>query len=81
MKCVLLVYKDNYNVIEHYFKEGEDFLYFTDKEDLDQKIQTILMHYHHFVPLAESAYRKTVERYGLAQFVEKVASTVNISKE
>jgi len=76
MGCVLLVFKDEYNVIERYFKEGEDFIYFTSPEDLTSKVDAILANYAHYIPMAKSAQAKVKERYTTKSFLKHIKDTL-----
>lgn len=60
-KTLNLVSKDHWNVIEHWYKEGEDFIYFDDKEDLKNKIENILNNYEDYEHVLENAYNKSME--------------------
>lgn len=58
MGCILLVYKDEYKLIEKYFTENEDFIYFINEEDLRTKINTILNDYESYKYLGINARKK-----------------------
>lgn len=70
MGCILLVYRDNYNLIETYFTENEDFIYFTDQSDLESKIDLILRNYDDYKYLAKNAQTKFYNNYTLEHFVD-----------
>jgi hypothetical protein len=72
MGCVLLVFKDEYNSTDRYFTENEDFLYFTDKNDLRRKVAMILENYDDYKYLAENAQSKYLSRYTFGHFIEKL---------
>jgi len=67
-KSLMMVWKDAWNVIEYWFKENEDFVYWTDGEDFHEKIQYILNHYDECEGMIESAHRK-VMNYTSERFV------------
>jgi hypothetical protein len=74
MGCILLVYKNKntYNIIERYFTENEDFLYFTDEVDLNNKIDMILADYDSYKYLAVNARNKVLQNYTLEHLVDKI---------
>lgn len=74
MGCILLVYKDEYNLIENFFTENEDFIYFTDEIDLKIKIEKILSNYDDYKFLAENAKKKFYEKYTFKHFIDLVFS-------
>jgi hypothetical protein len=76
MGCVLLVYKDKYKIIERYFTEGEDFIYFTSPQDLRLKVDEILANYAHYIPMAKSAQAKVKERYTTKLFLKHIKDTL-----
>ena len=70
-QCIILCYKDEYNTIEDYFKEGEDFIYFNSTEHLEQLIPIILKNYNKFVNIGLNAYQKCFNNYTLKHFCDK----------
>lgn len=70
MGCILLVYKDKYNIIEKYFSENIDFLYFENYDDLDNKVKTILDNYNSYKYLAENARNKVINNYMIKNLVD-----------
>jgi hypothetical protein len=72
MRCVLLVYKDKYNIHEAYFKEHEDFLYWETEQELSQKIDMILANYEAYIPMAENAHIKVKTLYQPKNFIDRV---------
>lgn len=76
MGCILLVFKDQYHITEQYFTENEDFLYFTDKSDLQKKIDMILSDYDKYRYLAINAKKKFYENYTFKHFVDKIITSV-----
>lgn len=74
MGCILLTYKDNYSITDMYFTENEDFLYYTDEDDLRNKINMILNDYDKYKYLAENAKRKYYEKYTFKQFIDLIVN-------
>ena len=64
-------YYDDWNVIENWFTPDEDFIYFYSKEDLDQKIKTILENYDEYSKIGENAYNKAINNYTTKHFIQK----------
>ena len=70
MGCIPLVYKDNYKIVERYFVENEEFIYFTDKDDLMNKIELILNNYEKYKVIGENAQKKYNEKYTFKHFID-----------
>ena len=73
-KSLILCKKDDWNIIEYWFEEGKDFLYFTDSSDLKEKINHILANYDDYQFMIENAYNKLVNNYTTRHFVKKYLS-------
>jgi hypothetical protein len=76
MKCVLLVYKDKYNLIEQYFTEGVHFIYFNSAEQGISLVKDILVNYDKYKPLAENAYELTRTKYSTGAFCQFIHDSV-----
>lgn len=76
MGCILLVYKDKYNVIEKYFTENEDFIYYENKDDLDNKIDTILKDYDKYKLIGINIQKKIKENYTSKHFIKYILNEV-----
>ncbi len=74
MGCILLVFKDEYKLTEHYFTENEDFLYFETENQLNSTIDKILADYDSYKYLAENAKRKYDSNYTMQHFVDNIKS-------
>ena len=72
MRCIMLVYKDKYSVIEDYFEENNDFLYFENETQLNEIIEKILTNYDSYKYLAENAFNKTFNNYTTKHLVDLV---------
>lgn len=59
-KSLLLVKKDRWNLIEHYFVPDEEFIYYDDGEDLKRKIEKILNNYKDYEGIVEKAYLRSL---------------------
>ena len=64
--------KDPWNVIEHWFTEGKDFLYFEDCADLHEKIHEISTNWEQYIPVVESAYNKVVSYYNTNYIFKRI---------
>jgi len=70
-KTLMLCYKDEWNIIEEWFEPEKDFIYYTDKEDLENKINMILSNYESYQHIIDSAYDKAINNYTTKHFIEK----------
>lgn len=75
MKCVLLVYKDKYNLIEQYFTEGVHFIYFSSAEEAIALIKDILDN-DKYKEMAENAYELTRTKYSTGAFCQFIHDSV-----
>ena len=57
-KCLNLVYKDPWNIVEDYYEPNKDFIYFNNNEELPYLINNILKSWEYHQPMIESAYSK-----------------------
>lgn len=81
MKCIMLVYKDDYNLIESYFSEGVDFIYFSSVEEALNIINNVLNHYDKYKHIAENAYKKTLEKYTTKAFIKYIRDTIKLERD
>jgi len=72
MGCILLAYKDSFGTIERFFKEGAEFLYYTDAADLEAKIRTIIQNYEVYKHIGLAAQKRYNENYTMRHFVESL---------
>lgn len=70
-KSIILCLQDPWNVIESYFEPDKDFIYWTDENDLEEKIRHILSHYDDYLPMAESAYNTLINNFTPKHFFEQ----------
>tara|TARA_R100001129_G_scaffold24357_1_gene15713 strand:+ start:1429 stop:2370 length:942 start_codon:yes stop_codon:yes gene_type:complete len=59
-KSLLLVKKDPWNLIEHYFLPDKEFLYYENKNDLEDKLRYILNNYSKFSSVIDNAYKRSL---------------------
>jgi hypothetical protein len=70
-KCIMLVKKDPWNVIENFFEPEKDFIYFENEEDFNSITEKLLNDYESYKYIAENAYNKAVNNYTVKHFVER----------
>lgn len=70
-KTLLLLKKDEWNVIEEWFTPNEDFVYWTDYKDLKNKLSDIVNNYHNYTKILDSASKKVKEFY-FEGFMKKI---------
>lgn len=70
-KTINLVYRDKWNIIEDYYEPESEFIYFSDMEDLKNKIDFILCNWKtkKIQSIVENAYLKS-KRYTTQNFVK-----------
>lgn len=78
MGCILLVFKDEYKIIEKYFTENVDFIYFENEQDLNNKVDLILANYDSYKHIASNAQTKVRNNYLTKHFIERVKLDLNI---
>lgn len=62
-KSIILIHRDRWNVIERWF-EPDEYVSFTDLNDMKQKIDHILSNYESYFPMIEKAYRRAITMNG-----------------
>jgi hypothetical protein len=70
-RTLMLVLRDNYNVIEEWFIPNEDFVYFYDIESFERLIRDVSINYQSYVHIVENAFAKLVAEYTTESFVKK----------
>ena len=69
-KSLMLVLRDEFNIIEEWFVPDEDFIYY-DFGTLNEKVSYILNNYNSYQSIIDSAYNKCVNNYTTKHFVER----------
>jgi hypothetical protein len=69
-KSLILNFYDSWNLIESYF-EPDEFLYWYDLKDLEEKIHHIVNNYEDYIPTIEKAYNRVTTKYTTQSFFEK----------
>ena len=75
-RSLILCKRDSFNVIERYFAPDKEFVYY-DEGHFKEKVSEILANYDDYVPVIEQAYKRAVENYTTAKFVEKYLKELN----
>ena len=70
-RSLMLVHKDDWNVIEMFFKPDEHFIYFDNADDLRNKITDCLNNWEWCKNLAENAYNEYVKNHCSQAFYER----------
>jgi spore maturation protein CgeB len=50
--------------------EKDEFVYWYDAKDLEEKIAYITSNFHEFEPMIEKAYNKAISQYTVEKFIE-----------
>ena len=66
-----LVMKDNWNIIEEYYKPDEEFVYFEDARDLREKIAEITNNWSKYQSIVDRAFEKSKD-YQIENFLKTV---------
>jgi hypothetical protein len=70
-KTLMLMYKDQWNVIENWFEEGKHFLYWENFEQLESMIEEISKNYEKYWHIVEAAYDK-VQEYSIESLMDRI---------
>lgn len=77
-KSLMLVKRDLWNVIEEWFVDGEDFIYFDDTSDLRDKIFEINKNWEKYKIFVDNAYNKVIDKYNTKYIFEKIKNKEEI---
>jgi len=70
-KTLMLIYKDEWNVIENWFEPNVDFLYWETFEELEKMMGEILSNYNNYWHIVENAHKK-VKTFSLNKLFKKI---------
>lgn len=73
-KSLILCLKDEWNIIEKWFEPNKEFLYYNNKEHLNDVIKEVLENYDQYLPVIDAAHNKAVNSYTTRHFVQKYLS-------
>lgn len=68
-KSLMLVLKDDYNIIENYFTPDSDFIYFSNKDELEYLISDAKNNPNKYESTVTNAYNKCVSLYTVENFL------------
>ena len=71
LKTLMLIYKDEWNVIENWFEPNVDFLYWETFEELEKMMSDILNNYNNYWHIVENAHEK-VKTFSLNKLFKKI---------
>lgn len=77
-RCINLVYKDPWNIVEDYYQPDKEFIYFTNENDLREKISYILDNWDttKIQNIVDAAYSKAM-RYTSENFMKIYSSIIS----
>jgi len=79
-KTLNLIKYDEWNVIEKWFEPNKEFIYYYDKNDLEQKIKDILENYGKYAIIIENAHKK-VFKYCIDEQVKMIINKKSLHNE
>tara|TARA_B100000131_G_scaffold274313_1_gene276210 strand:- start:157 stop:1107 length:951 start_codon:yes stop_codon:yes gene_type:complete len=71
-KTLNLVHRDPWNIVEDYYVPDEEFIYFTDVNDLHKKIGEISRDWNNYTNIVENAYNKAMN-YTCERFIHHIS--------
>jgi hypothetical protein len=70
-KSLILMYRDNWNLIEEWFTPNIDFIYWNNESELRDLVIDASNNYEKYLPIIENAYNKAINNYTTINFIEK----------
>jgi spore maturation protein CgeB len=70
-KSLILCYKDPWNLIEDFYVEGEEFIYFSSFDELDYLLRDIDSNFEKYKPIIERAFQR-VKNYSVEKILEYI---------
>ena len=71
-RCLMLVKRDPWNIIEYWFEPDKEFIYYDNEEDLPEIINGILSNWEDYESIIENAFKKAINNYTTDHFMEIV---------
>ena len=71
-RCLMLVRRDPWNVIEHWFEPDVDFIYYNDEKELSNKINGVLSDWDSYNEIIENAFQKVINNYTTEKFIKRI---------
>ena len=78
-KSLMLVQRDQFNVIEKFFRPNIDFIYY-EPGKLEEKIKNVLSDYSKYQDIINSAYEHALENYTTENFVKLFLKDLNLNE-
>jgi carbamate kinase len=70
-KTLMLIYKDDWNVIEEWFEPNKHFLYWESFEQLENLISEVSTNYEKYWPIVEAA-NEHVQQYSIDKLINNI---------
>lgn len=71
-KCLMVVKKDPWNIQEHFFEPGKEFIYYEDKKELHSILEDVKINWKNYEQIVENAFNKAINNYTTKHFVEEL---------
>jgi len=71
-RCLMVVKKDPWNYQEYLFEPDKEFIYYSDKKDLQYIIEDVKINWKNYEPIIENAYNKAINNWTTKHFIEKI---------
>tara|TARA_Y100000310_G_scaffold30140_1_gene28666 strand:+ start:2275 stop:3285 length:1011 start_codon:yes stop_codon:yes gene_type:complete len=76
-KMLMLVKRDPWNLIEHWYEPDKDFIYFDSNEELSEMIEDVNKNYEKYKPIVENAYNKAIKNYTTEALLKRMVEGVS----
>jgi len=70
-KSLMLVYKDQFNIIEDWFSPEKEFLYFSTEDELKYIISDAIQNYDNYQGIILNAFNRAINQYTTKKFIER----------
>lgn len=70
-KTLMLVQRDKWNIVEHFFEPNTDFLYFDSAEEMRYIIDDVCKNYAMYESIIENAFNKAIQFYTTRHFYSR----------
>jgi hypothetical protein len=71
-KCLMVVRKDPWNIIEDFFEPGREFIYYEDKKDLQYILEDVKFDCSTTSTGGTTAYKKAINTYTTHHFIDQI---------
>lgn len=73
-KVLMLVKRDEWNAIEHWYTPDEDFLYYADAKDLETMIEEISNNWNKYTHIVNNAFKKAISIFTTKSMLDRMVS-------